>query len=299
MSKRPILVTGSHRSGSTWIGRILESSGKLRYVHEPFNIENKRGFSPFNYWFEHISEKTKIQHQSAAEAYLRSFFSRSPKSFFSNLKKVRTSRGFYFFLKDFQNRMTKRTVLKDPIALLSAEWIHKKTHCDVVVSIRHPAAFVASLKIKEWAFDFNHFLQQEELMHSHLKPFGDEIKHFATYPPSIIEQGILLWNILYTVALNYKEKYGETWFFVRHEDLSDDPITAFEKMFDYLEVPFSASVKNKILNTTTNNVATEHQRNAKENKFSWKKRLTVSEIALIKEKTSPLWKKYYSESDWN
>ncbi|MER3452975.1 MAG: hypothetical protein C4321_04710 [Chloroflexota bacterium] len=33
----PILVTGSNRSGTTWVGRILAASGRLNYVYEPFN----------------------------------------------------------------------------------------------------------------------------------------------------------------------------------------------------------------------------------------------------------------------
>ena len=33
----PVLVTGSIRSGSTWVGRMLCLSGQLGYIHEPFN----------------------------------------------------------------------------------------------------------------------------------------------------------------------------------------------------------------------------------------------------------------------
>src|SRR5882672_1880226 len=34
---RPILVTGAHRSGSTWVGRMIARSPTIRYIHEPFN----------------------------------------------------------------------------------------------------------------------------------------------------------------------------------------------------------------------------------------------------------------------
>lgn len=37
MSNRPILVTGSHRSGSTWVGRMISASPEVFYIHEPFN----------------------------------------------------------------------------------------------------------------------------------------------------------------------------------------------------------------------------------------------------------------------
>ena len=34
----PILVTGAHRSGTTWVGRMLCASGEAHYVSEPFNV---------------------------------------------------------------------------------------------------------------------------------------------------------------------------------------------------------------------------------------------------------------------
>ena len=36
---RPILVTGSHRSGTTWVGHMLRMNPNLGYIFEPFNIE--------------------------------------------------------------------------------------------------------------------------------------------------------------------------------------------------------------------------------------------------------------------
>jgi len=36
-SKNPILVTGSHRSGTTWVGKILALSPEVGYIQEPFH----------------------------------------------------------------------------------------------------------------------------------------------------------------------------------------------------------------------------------------------------------------------
>ena len=53
--KKPILVTGSHRSGSTWVGKILNLSNETYYINEPFNIETHNSPSnPFKYWFEYV-----------------------------------------------------------------------------------------------------------------------------------------------------------------------------------------------------------------------------------------------------
>src|SRR6476620_4378035 len=36
-SARPIVVTGTHRSGTTWVGEMIATSPQVAYVHEPFN----------------------------------------------------------------------------------------------------------------------------------------------------------------------------------------------------------------------------------------------------------------------
>src|SRR5690554_4348872 len=39
-SRLPILVTGAHRSGTTWAGRLLAEAPGIYYIHEPFNISD-------------------------------------------------------------------------------------------------------------------------------------------------------------------------------------------------------------------------------------------------------------------
>ena len=45
-----------------------------------------------------------------------------------------------------RRRRGDRVVMKDPLAFFSAEWLMQNFGMTVVVLIRHPAAFVASLK---------------------------------------------------------------------------------------------------------------------------------------------------------
>lgn len=68
---------------------------------------------------------------------------------------------------------------------------------NVLVQVRHPAAFCSSLKVKDWEFDFNNFLRQPLLIENYLYPFRDEIQEFAERKRNIIEQGILLWNCIH------------------------------------------------------------------------------------------------------
>jgi hypothetical protein len=48
---RPILVTGAHRSGTTWVGRMLALVPGVEYIHEPFNPVGPAGIC--NARFDH------------------------------------------------------------------------------------------------------------------------------------------------------------------------------------------------------------------------------------------------------
>ena len=159
---RPILVTGSHRSGSTWLGKMLSLTNRVEYVQEPFNKKfPPKGVSPINYWFEYISGSTpgvlKKEFKNYIVQFIRIPYNYYISGIFKSIIKLEPRRGFHL-LKSFFNRMRTRVLLKDPICVFSAEWVEKEFNSDVVIIIRHPAAFVASLKVKNWEHDFNEFL---------------------------------------------------------------------------------------------------------------------------------------------
>lgn len=294
---RPILVTGSHRSGSTWIGNIISSANNVFYVQEPFNISIKRENSPCAYWFEYVEGKTNPEKIKFKE-YIKSFYTFDCKYLKKEIQRVHSADGILNLLRDSKKRSFNRALIKDPIAIMSAEWIYHNINCDVIVSIRHPAAFVASLKVKGWEFDFNNFLKQDSLMDYFLENFKTEIKNFARDKYSIIEQGALLWKIIYSAVINYQKKYKNKWIFVKHEDLSSQPINEFENIFSFLDLEMNEGVKNWINETTHSKSKTGFKRNSKENINAWKHRLNESEIEYIKKRTSPVWQHFYTEEDW-
>src|SRR5262245_38121174 len=62
-ARRPILVTGMHRSGSTWVGRMLAEAPDLFYIHEPFSVTDGPGRGvcnvKFKYWFTYVSRENE------------------------------------------------------------------------------------------------------------------------------------------------------------------------------------------------------------------------------------------------
>ena len=277
ISKKPLLVTGSHRSGSTWIGKVIESSNDFHYLEEPTSFNDIPGsLDSIEYWFQYIQpqdeEKVKALQQ----------------------------------LKEDAEKEDKRALFKDPLAFFSIDTFIKELNSDVLLSVRHPAAFVSSLKRLGWGHDFNHFLEQEALMDTYLYPFRDQIRDFAHSEKELIEQGILLWNIINLNALKFKQKYPEI-YIVKHEDLSLQPMENFEKIFSYFHIPFEEPSKAYIRKTTSktntaeaqNNVEHQLNRDSKANIYNFHKRLTKEEIVKIQKGTEFISHIFYEPSSWS
>lgn len=309
--KKPLLVTGAHRSGSTWVGRMIALSPDLVYIHEPFNVNSNAHISPpgiynvtFDYWFTYITSvnegrfykslKKTIELRYNLPAALRE--SRHPRDWVGEMRQ-------YIRFARYRFR-GMQPLLKDPIAVLSAEWLADRFDMHVVVLIRHPAAFASSVKKKGWTHPFTHFLDQPLLMEEHLGPFEAEIAEYAERPPDIIDQACLLWRIIYYMVSKYKARHSN-WIFLRHEDISREPLRYFEMLFAELGLEFTPEIERII--TEHSNAANpvepgrsdnELKRDSRANIWNWKQRLSPMEIAYIRQKVEDVSAEFYAVEDW-
>ncbi len=293
-----ILVTGSHRSGSTWTGMVLASGGEVLYIQEPFNVLHKKRYeTPVEYWFEYIDNEDSLARQTDFKQYLHRFtnfdFSRLKEDLNVTKKITQYPRTVY---GAFRKNRVPRKLIKDPLALFSAEWLAEHFDMDVVVLVRHPAAFAESIQARDMRHDFSHFLEQENLMQKHLAPFRADIEDFIQNPirqADIFEHATLLWNIIHHQILYYKKKYPN-WIFVRHEDLSRTPFETFGKLFDDLNLNFNEKAKKYLQDTTQSNENSRLKRQSAANIFKWKKNLTPQQQQFIYDKTQHISKHFYT-----
>jgi len=160
----PILVTGAHRSGSTWAGVMISAPKNIAYVNEPFNILYKPGSCRphFKNWYTYVCGKNENSHIQYLEDCL-AYKPRQPKKFLQHGSFKDLPRVIQFQIECYKARLTgKRPLVKDPLAILSTEWLANRFNMDVVILIRHPAAFVGSLKVANWPFHFSHLLNQSQ-----------------------------------------------------------------------------------------------------------------------------------------
>ena len=61
--RRPILVTGGHRTGTTWVGKMLAASGEAAYISEPLNVLHRPGVmsTPVRHWYTYICPENEAE----------------------------------------------------------------------------------------------------------------------------------------------------------------------------------------------------------------------------------------------
>ena len=299
--KQPILLTGIHRSGSTWTGRMISEAKGIYYIDEAFTPSKKHFNNPIDRWYLDV-DHLDSQQQKKVKTYLLNHAYSCNYHIFNymlNPQKYSIKQYLYKLSGNIKNipSFAKQPLFKDPIALFSAEWFYKRLDAKVIILIRHPAAFVSSAFSKGWSFPLDEFQSQTELIDTHLNEYKEQIRSEENQKDLLL-QNILAWNLIYKRVLQYQANYPQ-WLYVKHENLITNPIKVFEKIFDYLEIEFTDSLKNRILNKSQISYSGSSNTNkSKSNSKSWKTKLNQETINLIRNKTFSVWSELYSKEDW-
>ncbi len=302
---RPILVTGAHRSGTTWVGRMLAADEDTAYISEPLNVLHRPGVyrAPVSRWYTYINQENESEYLPAFRELLDFDYHtwREIRSLRSVKDFLRMGRDFHiFFIGSFHGQ---RILLKDPFAVFSTPWFAARLDCQIVITVRHPAAFASSLKRLGWSFDFRNLLEQPVLMRDYLE--ADRVEMEKTPADDVIGQAALLWRMIYRVVHAAAELHPD-FKVVRHEDLSRDPVNGFNELYRSLGLNFTRQVQKTILNSSSSENPSELSKkkvhavklDSRANMENWKKRLSADEIARIRSVTESVSQLYYSDVNW-
>ena len=304
--ERPILVTGSHRSGTTWVGKMIAKSHRICYIREPFNKFYGPGVCNirFDHYFPYVTEENEEEYVWPILESLKFKY-----HLWEEIKNIKTKGQLLRCFQDlfrFQVARVwkKRPLFKDPIAFFSSDWLERRFRFQNIVLIRHPAAFVSSVKRLGWNHPFEDFLKQPLLMKGPLKEFNAEIESFARFPRDIIDQASLLWKIIYGRVLEYKKEHPD-WIYIRHEDISRNPADQFKMLFGRLGLPWTDKIEKQIRRYSNPQNPKESPKgrstlklNSRKALYNWKDRLSSDEILRIKKGVEDLSSFFYSESEW-
>lgn len=307
IARPPILITGANRSGTTWVGRIIASADNVRYIHEPFNhqhLDPERQLitSPFAHHY-HFVKKDEARRVKRYLLYRMGKY----HPWLTDIRQQPGPRRLAGATRRWLNRIghsQTRSLLKDPIALMSAQWLQCTFGMQVVITIRHPAAYVSSILRLNWPMRPHVFISQPALMKSLLAPLAEKIEAQQRRADDPVGDAILAWNIFHHVIAVYRQRHPD-WLFFRHEDLSRDYPGLFREMFAKLRLSFGPS-QETLLETLCGSFnpaeaqgqVHQLQRNSRANIWNWKNRLSAGQIERIRKETAEIAPLFYGKEDW-
>lgn len=301
---QPILVTGAHRSGTTWVGKMLAGS-QVAYISEPLNVLHRPGVlcAKVKHWYQYVCDDNEAEYLAPFEELLDYRYHT-----WSEIKSLRSLKDFLRMGRDFKIfydalEHGQRALLKDPFAVFSMPWFAKRFDFNIVVTVRHPAAFASSLKRLGWNFDFNDLLDQPLLMRDHLEPYREQMQ--AIKADDVIGQASLLWTMIYR-TVHSQGRLNRHLIIVRHEDLSRDPVNGFRDLYAALGLDFTPHAENKILNSSSSDNPTELSRrkthsvkmDSRASVDNWRSKLSPDEINRIREITEDSAQLFYPDINW-
>jgi hypothetical protein len=303
--QRPILVTGAHRSGTTWVGAMLALSPRVGLIHEPFNPLTAPGVCPvpFDRFFRYVCEDNEDPYVAGFERMLSFDYDLRAqlRALRTPAQAARASRDWRAFRRARQ--VHARPLLKDPIAVFSAEWLASRFDAQVVLLVRHPAAFASSLTRLGWGHDWQSLLDQPLFLRDHAGRFEPEIRTFAAREQPVLEQAILLWRLIYGAVDRYRTAHPE-WLVVRHEDLSLDPVDGFASLYSALSLHLDQSMRDAIeRHSGAENPSEQRHKHSvsldsRASVRSFEQRLTPDEVARVREGVSDVSPAFYADEDW-
>ncbi|MCW2634650.1 MAG: hypothetical protein JWQ99_1017, partial [Blastococcus sp.] len=250
-----LLVTGLPRSGTSWVGKMLEASGEVVYVNEPMNPQHPPGHSPgvldarVSHRFQYISEKDDEQWRRAFDRTLALRY-----QFRAELRRNRSAYDLARMAKYGTAFTTgrlrgRRAMLDDPFAVFATGWLTQQMGCEAVVLVRDPVSFVGSWRALNWSIHFHELLEQPDLVRDHLEPYVDRMRDLVG-SPDWLARTCLLWEATYDVVdRSFRSLPGVH--LVGYEDLVADPVEGFRRLYGQLGLSWSPQAEDRVVAATS------------------------------------------------
>jgi hypothetical protein len=226
---RVVLVVGSGRSGTSWLGQMVQAAGPYISVFEPLHPS-------------HVPEAVPLWGR-----YLRPDGSYPPcERFFDRLvsgggltrwsDQENPGAGSRFHPAPWMRRVLRPPrVIKMIRANLMLGWLRRRYPIPAVYVVRHPAAAIASWLKLGWGGRLDRLSAQADLIADHLA--GRHVRWKVADP---VEALATRWAIENLVPIS--QMRGEGWTVATYEELLADPCGEVTRVLGELGLPFTPQV---------------------------------------------------------
>jgi hypothetical protein len=312
--RSPILITGMHRSGGSWVAKMVEGGGGVVHVNEPFNRRHPPGLTPGilrvppPLSYQHVGPHNEADHLAGFRDMLELRYGLTAE--------LRTNRGAYDLAKaakylaafTYGRARRLRALIDDPYMVFAAEWLAERLDCRVVMLVRHPAGIVSSLKRigPGWSDNLPDIAAQPELVDRYLSDYADDLERAAGQPFDPVDHGALLWLLIHSAIAQQVDRHPE-FIVVRYEDLATDPVTGFRDLYARLDLPFDERAEKAVRagclagpgarrnpwgRVGMAKTAFQPMQSA-DNAWAWRDRLTPPEARIVLGRTRSVAERFY------
>lgn len=291
-----ILVTGTHRSGTTFVASMLAlapGTSPLFEILSPAHPDETQVH--FEKWFQYVGRENEERYLEP----LRRALGLRP-GLVESLRGARGLRQAAGRVKDALS--APRIVLKEPTAAFAAEWMADRLGMSPVLTIRHPAGFVASNRRLGWAYHLQDLVDQPLLLRGFLAGMEGEIRAALASPEQIVHLSVL-WKAVYRTVADLRRRRPE-FVFVRHEDVSLRPVEVLGQVYARLGLEMTPRARTGIVSHTTRQgpygppAVDDIHRNSADHVRDWERLLEPGEAARIRALTEPVASEFYGDRDW-
>ncbi|MGH6948320.1 MAG: hypothetical protein ACREDZ_13395 [Kiloniellales bacterium] len=303
--KRVVLVTGSPRSGTTIVGKLLGFARGTRYLYEPLHAE--RGVRAVKNWFE-IPGTSHFPRDVADDCI------RNISRLELDLKPVRKVDGnllVRFAKRHITGTRTKvtyrlcrldpflRTVIwKDPLACFLVEQAATVHRIPVIATVRSPLATMASYKRLSWGTRYNDIYDLAERLREIGFVFSDRISANPRHDGEAAYGAAMFWHLIYSVLLAWHDR-GVDFRFVDLDRLVARPIAVSRELYAFAGLDLGQSEERKIgalygtksasKDEPSHGRVHDMRRSPKSITDYWRRVLTAAEIDFCRSLNADLW----------
>jgi len=298
-SMRGIVVTGMHRSGTTFVGEILKRYNNTSLIHEPFNREyGLKGLDSvyacdlnndhYNFSLLMLNNLLKGNAKYVRKAQGDSFPKAIARFVAGGNTSVDTKR--YRFKRLFNQKLMP--VIKDPFLVLLTRMLLNNDF-GVIIIIRHPAAVWNSLLRMGWKLDVS------TLGCSNLFAADSKVSSIPDLQSqSEVVKFCALWRVIYSyvVALGDHPRLYK----ITHEEICNNPQQFLNQLSNRYRLlpsrsllPFIDKSMNSHLVSITGNQLHAFNRDSQQLSTAWIGALSENDEMTIRELTGDLVEKIY------
>jgi len=255
-----ILVAGTARSGTTWLGDLIASQIPSRILFEPFNPDLVADYRHFHY-FQYMRPGTENP----------DFHAFAQKVFTGEIRNRWIDRQNERIISKFR-------LVKEIRANMALKWLHDNfPDVPIIFIMRHPCAVVLSRMELGWATDrdIESFLSQPQFVEDFLGPYMDLISSAR----SSEEKHAVIWSVSNLVPL--RQFGADELKLIYYENLCTHPKGELSGIFKVIGYEFSGPQVDTINQPSQTTRAGSAVIAGTDKIGSWKKKLSPSQIDNI------------------